>query len=111
MATGAAQMLLQCVFDGSISMYDMEIDQRPYHRNCTCALHNLKGVCSNACSQSRKISFPKKEPWRNCSVSVTASRFASQFSLPRDLPVTNTEYAKEALRRQHMAMIERQVRN
>ncbi|KAF4365218.1 hypothetical protein G4B88_000377 [Cannabis sativa] len=38
-----AEMLLCCVFEaGSISLHDMEIDRRPYHRYCGCALHKFK---------------------------------------------------------------------
>ncbi|CAB4307200.1 unnamed protein product [Prunus armeniaca] len=63
MATGVAAMMLQSVIEVSISMHDMEIEHRPYHRNCSCALHKLKRICSNACPpQQSDISFPKKKP-------------------------------------------------
>ncbi|CAL9028135.1 unnamed protein product [Prunus brigantina] len=63
MATGIAAMMLRSVIEVSISMHDMEIEHRPYHRNCSCALHKLKSICSNACPpQQRNISFPKKKP-------------------------------------------------
>ncbi|XWS73030.1 hypothetical protein CRYUN_Cryun02cG0091000 [Craigia yunnanensis] len=69
MATGAAEMMFRCVFEGSITMQDSLIERRPYHRNCDCALHKLKGVCSSSCSRTRNISFPKKQPWGDCSLS------------------------------------------
>ena len=78
MAAGAAEAMLRCVFDGSISMSDMEIERRPYHRNCSCAMHKLKGVCSNACSQQKNISYSKKQSWDDCSLSIKASKFSSQ---------------------------------
>ncbi|XVE63590.1 hypothetical protein DITRI_Ditri07aG0032000 [Diplodiscus trichospermus] len=82
MATGAAaEMMLRCVLDGSLVMQEMEVERRPYHRNCSCALHNLKGVCSSACSRSRNISFSKKKTWNDCSLSMAASQFSSQPSL------------------------------
>ena len=87
MASKAAEMMLRCVFEGSISMHDMEIERRPYHRNCSCALHSLKGVYSTACLQHRKLSFPKKQSWSNFSLSTSAaSRLSSshQHSLPCD---------------------------
>ncbi|CAL8149589.1 unnamed protein product [Prunus armeniaca] len=63
MATGVAAMMLQSVIEVSISMHDMEIEHRPYHRNCSCALLKLKRICSNACPpQQSDISFPKKKP-------------------------------------------------
>ena len=74
MASKAAEMMLRCVFEGSISMHDMEKERRPYHRNCSCALHSLKGVCSNiSCPHERELSFPKKQAWRNCSLSISAA--------------------------------------
>ncbi|CAA3016317.1 Hypothetical predicted protein [Olea europaea subsp. europaea] len=51
-ATGAADMMFRCVFEGSLSMCDMDIERRPYHRNCTCALHKQKSSCSNALPRS-----------------------------------------------------------
>ncbi|KAF3453017.1 hypothetical protein FNV43_RR03450 [Rhamnella rubrinervis] len=80
MATKAAEMSLRCVFEGSISMHDMEKEERkPYHGNCSFALQSLKGVCSDiACPHQREFSFPKKQPWRNCSLSISAaSRLSS----------------------------------
>ncbi|XVE71576.1 hypothetical protein DITRI_Ditri10aG0162400 [Diplodiscus trichospermus] len=82
MATGAAEMMLRCVFEGSITMQDSLIERRPYHRNCDCALHKLKGVFSSACSRSRNLSFPKKQSWDDFSLCLSASKFSSQSSLP-----------------------------
>ncbi|XVE98483.1 hypothetical protein REPUB_Repub03eG0110400 [Reevesia pubescens] len=82
MASGAAKMMLQCGLElGSLSMYDIEVERRPYHRNCGCALHNLKGVCSSACSRTRNISFSKKQAWSDCFFSIAAPKFSSQSSL------------------------------
>ena len=72
MATGAAKMMLRCVLEGSLAMYDIEIERMPNHRNCGCALHNLKGVCSSTCSRTRNISFPKKQAWRDSSQSIAS---------------------------------------
>ncbi|GMY35712.1 BEL1-like homeodomain protein 8, putative [Fagus crenata] len=74
-------MMLKCVFNGSISMHDMEIERRPYHRNCSCALHKLVNVCSNY-SQHRKISFRKKKSCSDCTLYIAASKCSSQSSLP-----------------------------
>ncbi|CAL9026414.1 unnamed protein product [Prunus brigantina] len=38
-SAGVAGMMFQCVFEGSLSMQDSEIERRPYHKNCSCALH------------------------------------------------------------------------
>ncbi|GMI84246.1 hypothetical protein HRI_002093900 [Hibiscus trionum] len=90
MAAGAAaaETMLRCVLGGSLSMQEMEVDRRPYHRNCSCALHNLKGsVCSSACSRTRNISFTKRKTWNDCSLSMLNSR----SSLIQISSVRNTE--------------------
>ncbi|KAK4369869.1 hypothetical protein RND71_009344 [Anisodus tanguticus] len=75
MATGAAAMMLQCVFDGSLSMSDMDIERRPYHKNCSCALHKQKGEQPNTCVHSRNISFPKMQKRQDITLSIEASKF------------------------------------
>ncbi|KAF7849455.1 hypothetical protein BT93_L0765 [Corymbia citriodora subsp. variegata] len=78
MATTAAETMLRCVFDGSLLINDVEIERRPYHRNCGCALHKLKGSHSTACSHHNRISFPRKELSANCSLYAAASKFSPQ---------------------------------
>ena len=90
-ATGAAKMMLQCVFGGSISIHDMEIERRPYHRYCNCALHNLKDGSSNSCSHQRNISFPRKQSQTKCSLSIAASKSSSHSSLLDELSNRNGE--------------------
>ncbi|GMH04599.1 hypothetical protein Nepgr_006439 [Nepenthes gracilis] len=44
-ATGAADSLLfRGVYEGSISSNHTEVQRRPYHRNCGCALHKSRGT-------------------------------------------------------------------
>ncbi|KAJ0029781.1 hypothetical protein Pint_14699 [Pistacia integerrima] len=79
-------MVLGCVFVGSLSCDHTEIERRPYHSNCSCALHKLKrNVGAAACSLHKNVSFTKKQPWNLCSlhVNVIASHedFSSQSSL------------------------------
>ncbi|XVF47953.1 hypothetical protein PTKIN_Ptkin03bG0150900 [Pterospermum kingtungense] len=82
MATGAlAEMMLRCVLEGSLVMQEMEVERRPYHRNCSCALHNLKGVFSSACSRTRNLSFSKKKIRNDCSLTMATTQFSSQSSL------------------------------
>ncbi|KAJ8560782.1 hypothetical protein K7X08_022642 [Anisodus acutangulus] len=67
----AAEIVLQCVFDASISTFG-NMEQRPYHRNCSCALHKLKGKnCSNHKNNSI-VSFPKKQFPNHISFSITS---------------------------------------
>ncbi|KAJ9175253.1 hypothetical protein P3X46_013825 [Hevea brasiliensis] len=97
MAAGATEILLQCVFNGSISIHDVEIQRRPYHCNCKCVLHNLDGLCPSACTQNRTISFPKKQAWTGCSLSIRASKFSSHTSTCDDLSDKKREDPFKAL--------------
>ncbi|KAK5824363.1 hypothetical protein PVK06_019134 [Gossypium arboreum] len=84
MGIGAAEMMFRCVLQGSISMQDCLMERRPYHRNCQCALHNLKVICLSTCtSRTTNISFPKKQPRGYCSLSLSASGFSSHVPNPR----------------------------
>lgn len=74
MATGSSHM----IFNGTISINDMEVERRPYHKNCGCALHNLKDTCSSAGHQQRYIKFPKKMSWKECSMYATTLKLSSQ---------------------------------
>ncbi|CAI9783094.1 unnamed protein product [Fraxinus pennsylvanica] len=96
MATGAAYMMFRCVFEGSLSMCDMDTERRPYHRNCTCALHKQKGTGSNAISHRRTISFQNKELWNKCSlISISASTTSSSSSCDGNPSARSRECSNE----------------
>ncbi|KAI3771796.1 hypothetical protein L6452_02964 [Arctium lappa] len=65
MATGAARMMLHCVFEGSLSMSEMDKERRPYHKNCSCVLHKPKDETPRACIHHGRISYSKKLSWKN----------------------------------------------
>ncbi|XLR51589.1 hypothetical protein S83_002261 [Arachis hypogaea] len=74
-------MMFGGVYEGSMSMQDTDVERRPYHKNCGCALHNSnseKGVCFNACPHQRCISFNKKISWNHCSLRAKSSNFSSR---------------------------------
>ncbi|XP_019248484.1 PREDICTED: uncharacterized protein LOC109227744 [Nicotiana attenuata] len=76
MATGVAKMLMfQCVMHGILSLFDMDIERRPYHRYCSCASHKKKEACSNnTCTRSRNLPSPQRKTWNDAmSLSVTAA--------------------------------------
>lgn len=85
-ATGAAEMMIRCVFNGSLSMRDVDIERRPYHGNCGCALHRIKAECGHyiySVSKQKNISFSRRE-FKNkyCSLSLSpASAIYSQISI------------------------------
>lgn len=75
-AIGAAKMILKGVFHGGLSLDDTTIERRPYHRNCSCALHKLNGRFSGTvCYQKTTVSFPKRvQAWRDHCLSIAASK-------------------------------------
>ncbi|KAL3824572.1 hypothetical protein ACJIZ3_020601 [Penstemon smallii] len=95
MATGAADIMFRRVFDGSLSMSDMTIEQRPYHRDCKCAMHKLKGKCSHAGSQHRNVSFRKKDFRSSNSFSISASTISSQSSCITNSSIRSRECFNE----------------
>ncbi|RZS13505.1 hypothetical protein BHM03_00045103 [Ensete ventricosum] len=77
MAAGSADRLLGC-----IPASNSHIEQRPYHRDCKCALHHLKDH-SKACprSSSSMISFLVRRSWR-CRYGIkSAASFAQSTPL------------------------------
>ncbi|KAI6703294.1 hypothetical protein NL676_012430 [Syzygium grande] len=79
MSTIADETTLRRVLDGSLSLNDTQIEQRPYHRNCNCALDKAKGSPSG-CSRHSKISFAKKELWADSSLSMATRKVSPQSS-------------------------------
>ncbi|KAB2618839.1 hypothetical protein D8674_014708 [Pyrus ussuriensis x Pyrus communis] len=77
-STGVAGMMFQSVFEGSLSMRNTEIERRPYHKNCSCALHSKSGVCSNTCQWN--LSFAKKQSWTDRSLCIQANATTPKFS-------------------------------
>ncbi|KMT03605.1 hypothetical protein BVRB_8g192780 [Beta vulgaris subsp. vulgaris] len=75
---GAADqgMFLQyCVFDSSISSNNSDIQRRPYHRNCGCALHHQsRGICANSLHRrSFNVSYPIRRSWSEGTLTLALS--------------------------------------
>ncbi|KAK3033187.1 hypothetical protein RJ639_036979 [Escallonia herrerae] len=82
MATGAAgDGLFRGTYDGCISGHDMGIRRRPYHRNCSCALHKMRGHCSHS-SPKNKVSYPLRRAWSESCLSLMASGSSSPSTSP-----------------------------
>ncbi|KAI3496036.1 hypothetical protein L1887_38386 [Cichorium endivia] len=47
--------MFQRVYGGCISTDDLAVRRRPYHHNCSCALHKSGG---SHCSHVAKVSYP-----------------------------------------------------
>ncbi|KAL1563467.1 hypothetical protein AAHA92_05930 [Salvia divinorum] len=78
MSSAAAEMMLRCVLEGSLSMCDTDIERRPYHHDCKCALHKEKGKCSHSAPKQSNVAFPKRELGSKCSFSISHSVITSQ---------------------------------
>ncbi|KAI3513844.1 hypothetical protein L1887_12044 [Cichorium endivia] len=81
MASGTAgDGIFGNVFGGCISSDDFGIERRPYHRNCSCALHRSgENRCLHA--QNQKISYPIRRSWsEGCLVAMMASTSAASPS-------------------------------
>ncbi|XP_057751321.1 uncharacterized protein LOC130969559 [Arachis stenosperma] len=89
MASGAAaDGLFRPIFEGSISGFDHCVERRPYHRNCSCALHsksrNGGGACTHKQPWGKNISYPMRRAWSEGSLIMVAS---SVHSSPSSSPV------------------------
>ncbi|CAN1169858.1 hypothetical protein LINPERHAP2_LOCUS28649 [Linum perenne] len=79
MANAIGNMMVQYVFDGSISFQDNEIRRRPYHRDCECALHEPNRNCSKILCIQKSLSFPKKT---RGFLAMTAAASTSNSTIP-----------------------------
>ncbi|XP_059636213.1 uncharacterized protein LOC132278443 [Cornus florida] len=61
MATGGGDGLYRGGYEGCISGSDMGIQRRPYHKNCSCALHKSRGHCSH--TSASNLSYPIRRSW------------------------------------------------
>ncbi|XAR50734.1 hypothetical protein NMG60_11005147 [Bertholletia excelsa] len=99
MATGAAgDGLIWGMFEACISGSDMSIQRRPYHRNCSCALHKSRGTCSHAPSRAT-VSYPIRRTWSEgcltmmAAPSPTSSPCSSPAVAPADAGRTQAKLA------------------
>ncbi|KAK7281495.1 hypothetical protein RIF29_09546 [Crotalaria pallida] len=84
MATGAgADGLFRPIYEGCISGYDHCVERRPYHRNCSCALHSKsRNICSHKLP-GKNVTYPMRRAWSEGSLLVLA---ASNNSSPSSSP-------------------------
>ncbi|KAK9076757.1 hypothetical protein SSX86_005091 [Deinandra increscens subsp. villosa] len=72
-------------FEGCITSGDMEITRRPYHRNCSCALHKMHEKCSRASHLASHVSYPIRRVWSEGSLAIVVS--TNNSSSPCSSPV------------------------
>ncbi|OIV97258.1 hypothetical protein TanjilG_10792 [Lupinus angustifolius] len=79
MATGAAaDGFFRPIYDGCLSGFDQCVEQRPYHRNCSCALHSKsRNLCTHKLP-GKNVTYPMRRAWSEGSLLVfTASNHSS----------------------------------
>lgn len=79
---------MQFIFDSCLSGCDCEIERRPYHRNCKCALHKprsrtcLRGAAGSGSSSSGKVAFPIRRSWSEGCLAAYGNGSSSLKSSP-----------------------------
>ncbi|KZV27420.1 hypothetical protein F511_02529 [Dorcoceras hygrometricum] len=70
MATGAGgDGLFWGVYEGCLSAGDMDIQRRPYHKNCGCMLHKSRLHCTHS-SRCNSLSYPLRRSWSESSLEL-----------------------------------------
>uniref|UniRef100_A0A7N0RH65 Uncharacterized protein n=1 Tax=Kalanchoe fedtschenkoi TaxID=63787 RepID=A0A7N0RH65_KALFE len=81
MAAIAAQFLLRSVSNGCLTMHDTEIERRPYHRNCSCAMHKSTDMSCGGCSRKNTLLLPKNQQWKGGALSFVAPKSSNAHLL------------------------------
>ncbi|KAF5198082.1 hypothetical protein FRX31_012333 [Thalictrum thalictroides] len=90
MATGVGgDGLFRCVYEGCISSNDTQIERRPYHRNCKCALHKQRGNGSKSFHRDHKISYPIRRAWSESCLVLSAASCSNTSSPSHSSPANN----------------------
>lgn len=58
------------VFDGTLSISEMQKERRPYHKQCSCGLHNLSDGPPVVCLGHVRIAYVKRVSGNRASLSV-----------------------------------------
>ncbi|GAB4832747.1 hypothetical protein Ancab_006764 [Ancistrocladus abbreviatus] len=81
--------LFRGVFEGCISGNHTEVERRPYHRNCSCALHksSRNGRDQHRCTHNIVVSYPiRRSKSEGCLALAASSSAASVVSSPSSSP-------------------------
>ncbi|CAL0304918.1 unnamed protein product [Lupinus luteus] len=75
--------LFRPIFEGCISTFDHCIERRPYHRNCSCALHSKsRNLCTHKLMDNN-VTYRTRRVWSEGSLLVlTSSNHSSPFTSP-----------------------------
>ncbi|CAA7022927.1 unnamed protein product [Microthlaspi erraticum] len=78
MSAGSVDGMFRNILEGCISSCDSSIERRPYHKNCSCALHDRS--CGHR--RSEIVSFPIRRSWsegNNMALHLTSSSSSSNL--------------------------------
>ncbi|XP_054804594.1 uncharacterized protein LOC129307742 [Prosopis cineraria] len=82
----AADGFFRGVYEGCISGHDNDVQRRPYHRNCGCAIHDKSSSPKARCShrgKSNNVSYPLRRAWsESCLAMAASASSASAHSSP-----------------------------
>ncbi|ESW10436.1 hypothetical protein PHAVU_009G209300 [Phaseolus vulgaris] len=84
-SSAAADGLFRPIYEGCISAYDNDVERRPYHRNCSCALHNKSRrgrACSHKMPRCNSVSYPVRRAWSEGNLAMAAAAYSSPSSSP-----------------------------
>ncbi|KAK4265318.1 hypothetical protein QN277_026385 [Acacia crassicarpa] len=81
------------LYEGCISGHNNDVQRRPYHKNCGCAIHNKPSspsspnnkatACTHMRGKSKNVSYPLRRAWsESCLVLVAYSNNSSPSSSP-----------------------------
>ncbi|KAK7304086.1 hypothetical protein RJT34_15117 [Clitoria ternatea] len=84
-SSAATDGFFRPIYEGCISCYDNDVERRPYHRNCACALHsksrsNKKTLCTHKLPWCNNVSYPMRRAWSEGSLVLTTSPHSSPSS-------------------------------
>ncbi|KAK9130514.1 hypothetical protein Sjap_011001 [Stephania japonica] len=80
-------MVMNCLYEGCLSVSDAEVERRPYHRNCGCALHRSGGGGGGGGGcRRKKISYPMRRSWSEGCLAFGLAASGSGSSSPASSP-------------------------
>ncbi|KAK9697935.1 hypothetical protein RND81_08G070900 [Saponaria officinalis] len=88
MAAAGAGDVLKGVYEASISGSQTTVERRPYHKNCSCALH---GSRDPKCSHHKitHISYPIRRSWSEGALALYAASSSSPDLSPSSSPTVH----------------------
>ncbi|XP_020209067.1 uncharacterized protein LOC109794003 [Cajanus cajan] len=79
----SADGLFRPIYEGCISAFDSDVERRPYHRNCGCALHSKSTrACTHKSPRGNTVSYPIRRAWSEGTLATAAHSSPSSSPAP-----------------------------